>query len=63
MALSGHAEICFLSAFERKADIGRCIAPIISTAFDPADVGMRSLVYGAPTTVGGPTPLMILVMP
>jgi len=36
MALSGHTEtICDLSAFGGKADIGRCIAPIISAAFDP----------------------------
>jgi len=28
---SGHTEtICYLSAFGGKADIGRCIAPIIS---------------------------------
>jgi len=36
LALSGHAEtICYLSAFGGKADIGRCIAPIIPAAFDP----------------------------
>jgi hypothetical protein len=27
--------VCHLSAFGGKADIGRCIAPIISAAFDP----------------------------
>ena len=36
MAQSGRTEtICHLSAFGGKADIGRCIAPIISAAFDP----------------------------
>jgi hypothetical protein len=36
LARSGHTEtICYLFAFGGKADIGRCIAPIISAAFDP----------------------------
>jgi len=36
LALRGHTEtICYLSAFGGEADIGRCIAPIMSAAFDP----------------------------
>jgi hypothetical protein len=36
VAQSGHTKtICYLSAFGGKADIGRCIAPIISDAIDP----------------------------